>query len=47
MMYGLKKVALMKTWEVELKVAVLKILGFLLGLTRMDRIKKQFEWWMY
>lgn len=39
MMYGLEIVALTKSHEVELEVAELKILRFLLGMNRIYRIR--------
>ncbi|KAF7686886.1 hypothetical protein HF521_015279, partial [Silurus meridionalis] len=39
MLYVLETVALSKRQEVELEVAELKLLRFLLGVVRMDRIK--------
>ncbi|KAF7686902.1 hypothetical protein C0J45_22503, partial [Silurus meridionalis] len=42
MLYGLETVALSKRQEVEQEVAVLKMLRFSLGVTRMDRIKNEF-----
>ena len=39
MLYGLETVALTRKEEMELKVAVLKMLWFSLGVTRLDRIR--------
>ncbi|KAI5099061.1 hypothetical protein C0J45_11200, partial [Silurus meridionalis] len=42
MLYGLETMALSKRQEVELKVAELKMLGFSLGVMRIDRIRNEF-----
>ncbi|KAI5621974.1 hypothetical protein C0J50_18358 [Silurus asotus] len=42
LLYGLETVALSKRKEVELEVAELKMLRFLLGVTRMDKIRNEF-----
>ncbi|KAI5106213.1 hypothetical protein C0J45_3910, partial [Silurus meridionalis] len=42
MLYGLETVALSKRHEVELEVAELKKLRFLLGVMMMDRIRNEF-----
>ncbi|KAI5102710.1 hypothetical protein C0J45_8062, partial [Silurus meridionalis] len=42
MLYGLETVALSKRQEVELEVAELKMLRFLLGVTTMDTIRNKF-----
>ncbi|KAF7710422.1 hypothetical protein C0J45_1609, partial [Silurus meridionalis] len=42
LLYGLETVALNKRQEVELEVAELKMLRFLLGVTRIDRIRNKF-----
>ncbi|MFY0383422.1 hypothetical protein ACOMIB_19320 [Bacillus sp. YIM B13582] len=42
MLYGLETVALSKRQEAELEVAELKMLRFLLGVMRMDKIRNEF-----
>ncbi|KAK3564737.1 hypothetical protein QTP86_024867 [Hemibagrus guttatus] len=42
MLYGLESVSLSKRQESELEVAELKMLRFSLGVTRLDRIRKQY-----
>ncbi|KAI5085539.1 hypothetical protein C0J45_23706, partial [Silurus meridionalis] len=42
MLYGLETVALSKRQEAELEVAELKMLMFLLGVTRMHKIRNEF-----
>ena len=44
MLYGLESAALTKKQEAELEVAELKMLRFLLGVTRMDKIKNEYIW---
>ena len=45
MLYGLETVALTKSQEAELEVAELKMLRFVLGVTRMDRIRNEYIRW--
>ena len=42
-MYGLETVALTNRQEAEMEVAELKMLRFSLGVTRMDKIRNEFE----
>ncbi|KAK3514069.1 hypothetical protein QTP70_002908 [Hemibagrus guttatus] len=42
MLYGLETVSLRKRQESELEVAELKMLGFSLGVTRLDRIRNEY-----
>ena len=42
MLYGLETVALTKRQEAEMEVAELKMLRFLLGVTRMDKIRNEY-----
>ena len=42
MLYGLETVALTKRQEAEMEVAELKMLRFSLGVTRMDKIRKEY-----
>ena len=44
MLYGLEMAALTKKQEAELEVAELKMLRFLLGMTRIDKIKNEYIW---
>ena len=46
MLYGLETVGLTKRQEAEMEVAELKMLRFLLGVTRMDKIRNEYIRWV-